>query len=631
MFAESKTNKSLRTVLQQVLVDFWPGDRSEQGARPPALEALESRLLLDGGPPVPIGTEYTVNTLIDVEADDDLVSLREAVKAARLNQQVNEASPGQPGPQFVDKITFGPEAAGGTIELGSMLSVGDDVIIDGGEDGITLDGLDGNRIMWVMLDGDRRSNVQINSVTFKDGDATDAGQSGYGGAILNYGDLTVTDCHFDSNEAISGGAIYSIGELVIDHSTVGKGGGNRGAVDVGDLPCAPGFANPTSPVNKGGGVVVNKVGDAPGKAHLINSLFVNGWTLVGGGLAVLGAADVTVTNCTLAENTARDAGGGIYASHATSVKIYNTVVADNNFTRDPQGAPPGVGHDIYGSMASAEHNWVWKKEGGDHNVVNLSDGNHVGADPNLQGYKPVVGDGGSVLTSGIIDEGDNDLALDAAEAAIEKDLDGFARISGDNVDIGAYELAQAALNGGGVVGDDSIFLTEGTSSAENISGSQVGAGALFLDVAYAGDDYDVDLYDFEYHVWNEASQDWAFVDIGDITLTVTDLGDDLWRVGFEFDEGEVENTWLRLTVLANDETAFVEDQELYMGFLMADLNGDGVVNGTDMMVMWPNYGQTTTEGVSAGDINLDGVVNATDLQLLQSNFGGALDLNPLVV
>ena len=48
----------------------------------------------------------------------------------------------------------------------------------------------------------------------------------------------------------------------------------------------------------------------------------------------------------------------------------------------------------------------------------------------------------------------------------------------------------------------------------------------------------------------------------------------------------------------------------------ADLNGDGVVNATDLSLLLNNWG-----GAGVGDINADGVVNASDLALLLNGWG----------
>jgi hypothetical protein len=47
--------------------------------------------------------------------------------------------------------------------------------------------------------------------------------------------------------------------------------------------------------------------------------------------------------------------------------------------------------------------------------------------------------------------------------------------------------------------------------------------------------------------------------------------------------------------------------------MFADVNADSVVSIADIDVIIDNWGETVTEGLSAGDVNLDGAVNEIDL------------------
>ncbi|MDD9972691.1 MAG: dockerin type I domain-containing protein, partial [Candidatus Poribacteria bacterium] len=52
--------------------------------------------------------------------------------------------------------------------------------------------------------------------------------------------------------------------------------------------------------------------------------------------------------------------------------------------------------------------------------------------------------------------------------------------------------------------------------------------------------------------------------------------------------------------------------------VVEDVNGDGVVNIQDLVLVASNFGQT---GANPADVNSDGVVNIQDLVLVASNFG----------
>src|SRR4051812_33854257 len=58
----------------------------------------------------------------------------------------------------------------------------------------------------------------------------------------------------------------------------------------------------------------------------------------------------------------------------------------------------------------------------------------------------------------------------------------------------------------------------------------------------------------------------------------------------------------------------------------ADLNGDGIVNLSDLSILMSNFGKT--EANIKGDINADGTVNLADLSMLLSNYGKSPDPDP---
>jgi hypothetical protein len=52
-----------------------------------------------------------------------------------------------------------------------------------------------------------------------------------------------------------------------------------------------------------------------------------------------------------------------------------------------------------------------------------------------------------------------------------------------------------------------------------------------------------------------------------------------------------------------------------------DVNGDGVVNITDLLIMISQWGQCPTSGDCTADVNGDGWVNVTDLLVAIANWG----------
>ena len=177
-------------------------------------------------------------------------------------------------------------------------------------------------------------------------------------------------------------------------------------------------------------------------ATIVNSLFVDNATMNrGGGFAVAGnsygSPDVTVANCTFAENTAGSYGGAISVTNTATipaVDVYNTIAWGNG--PDQIGVDGVVTLDVQYSCIQGGH----EGEGNIDEDPVFVDGHHLSSG------------------SPCIDAGNNDLVPDG----VETDLDGNPRfVDGDGdgeatVDMGCYEFQPAAscpadVNGDGVV------------------------------------------------------------------------------------------------------------------------------------------------------------------------------------
>jgi hypothetical protein len=355
-----------------------------------------------------------------------------------------------------DTIVFAPSLDGETIQLGSQLLITKSLKIQGPGAGLLairprpVSGeLAYPRILQVGSVQGSQVTVTVSGLTLEDGGGTAygyypiTGGSGWdppppgdftGGAILNYGTLTVSGCALVGNSTGGlganirvelGGAIYNAGTLTLTGSTlfgnsashfanfVGRGGAvyNVGTAKISDCTLANNGANYGNGLGQGGGIF-------------------NGGTL-------------TVSGCTVSGNSAAY-GGGILNWGA--LNLINTIVAGNTATgywTSPSNFSPGTGPDIDGAVATADHNLVGDATGSSGGVNGVN-GNIVGGNANpvinaLLG--PLQNNGGTTETMALlagspaIGHADNSEALATDERGVTR-LDQ----AGETTDIGAFEL-----------------------------------------------------------------------------------------------------------------------------------------------------------------------------------------------
>lgn len=255
-----------------------------------------------------------------------------------------------------------------------------------------------------------------------------------GGGIYNVGKVTTDDANFYGdfadrggvfgNFAKHGGGIFNDGVVALEKTQVagntaqGNGGGIYNT-SIAEATIVASTLSGNAAFGDGGGVY------NAGTTTIANSTISGGFASRGGGLFNGSGATSTATQATIADNAA-DSGGGIF--NDGQLTLTNSIVADSASGADVQGA---------GTTTTAGRNLV---EDGSISAVDV-----LNVDPLLG---QLGGNGGPTTThpllpgSKAIDAGASALALDPGGSPLSFDQrsDGFPRIVGASVDLGAFEL-----------------------------------------------------------------------------------------------------------------------------------------------------------------------------------------------
>ncbi len=194
-------------------------------------------------------------------------------------------------------------------------------------------------------------NVIISNLTLTKVNVTSY-SGGVGGAISNYGLLTIKNCTLKDNTAVYvSGAIYNWGTLTIINSTLQNNtatkfktysGGHGGAIlNDGTLTITNSIFNDNH-ADDNGGAIYND-----GTLTVTNTTFKNNTATSWGGGAICNYGNLTVTYSTLQNNSA-SYGGAIYNYYNTSIK-YSLITGNT--------APTGSAIDSGSGTVNAEYNW----------------------------------------------------------------------------------------------------------------------------------------------------------------------------------------------------------------------------------------------------------------------------------
>jgi CSLREA domain-containing protein len=438
--------------------------RKDTQARP-QVQQLEDRL---------VPATLIVNTLADTVADDNQLSLREAIDAVNLqsNATLDAGARGQITGVFGtgDTILFDAALAGGILTLdGTELLLQRSMTLDGEGLGLSIDGNQTSRIFNIdNFAPGAGITVSISNLTLFGGNATAGGN---GGAIFNVENLNVFQVAFQSNRADSdGGALFT--------STAGTT----------NITASLFVANTAAGI--GGGAIYT----AAGTLNIRNTTITgNHGSTVGGGIVSDGTT-LTILNSTIVDNqvdSATGTGGGITVVSGVTT-LLNSIVAGNfDGTATPQdldsvnGVPLSAAsaNNLIGDPATANG----LAEGVNGNRI--GDGAN-GVLPSSFIVLPLAYNGGATLTHALTagvnrarDAGNTTLATNAGLASDQRGAP-FLRVFGSAVDLGAYEdqNIQLIVDHGGDNDDGNYSAGNLTlREAVHLANANPGADAITFD------------------------------------------------------------------------------------------------------------------------------------------------------
>ncbi len=330
-----------------------------------------------------------------------------------------------------NEITFAAQAAGNnTIDLVAALpNINSDLTFNGpGANVLTVERSESATSdfrLFTINGGD----VTFEGLTIANGVAPgtnfdDSGnvQTGSRGGAINVSSSSSTVNIINSvvtgSQANNGGGIANSGQLNITNSTISSNTG----------------------VNGGGIVVID------GSVNVTNSTIAGNTADLGGGI-FNSIASLTLTNSTIALNNANSRGGGI-RNIGGGVSLKNTLIASN--TIDPTNttaSDPDLSTSTDFPATSGGNNLIGDAEGV-NGLTNGVNGDLVGVAPDALLIGELVDNGGLTPTialqtrSPAIDAGNAEFSGVFTDPGTfdQRQVDPFARIANDVIDIGAFEF-----------------------------------------------------------------------------------------------------------------------------------------------------------------------------------------------
>lgn len=314
----------------------------------------------------------------------------------------------------------------------------------------------GSNCYHVVVSTGSVGDACINGFTIKDGYASGSisgsntisvngvsvSRSFGGGIFLRESNPSIKNCDIIDNYAGTGGGIsifqshnFSIFNCRISNNSSSKGGGICNQLSTPVIENCIISNNSSFSGGEGGGIYTSSnLSTIPSiELKIKNSIITGNSAPTGAGIYLTDRMDVSLTNCTLADN---DGNGAIYSENNSycSVAFRNTILWDNN-----TGFEPGAGTNSYTSFNSLI------QDKNDFPANGNLDGTNTANDPL---FTDVQSEDFTLLPcSPAINAGSNsEYTLMGGDLNTDKDLSNNPREFDGIIDMGAYELQTLAVS-----------------------------------------------------------------------------------------------------------------------------------------------------------------------------------------
>lgn len=220
-------------------------------------------------------------------------------------------------------------------------------------------------------------------------------------------------------------------------------------------------------------------------------------------------------------------------------------------------------------------------------------------------------------------------------------LDDLAFTVVSEAEIASSYFYHAAYTGSGTppwnrLDNSKILVKEGTGpqllTFDNLINTSQGINGIVFDIENLPDAGNLSVEDFEFQMSPTGAFDgvanppanWQSAPAPS-SITVTTGSPD--RVLIQWPDQSIMNRWLRITVLANEETGLAQPETYYIGHLLGETTGpsDGTftVSFADITSIRAEVGQTV-DASSITDIDKNGTVSFADISAMRGNVGSQL-------